>query len=153
MADNRSIRHEVRVACPVDRAFAVFTARIDGWWPVSHRTVPGSVMALEAGLGGRVFERGPDGVDSPLGSVLAWDPPHALSFSWRLGAPPGRFTRVDVRFVPEGARTRVEVVHTEGDSGLGTQWPDRARRFAENWSQVLAALLQWTEDDGTGEGR
>jgi hypothetical protein len=147
MGDERAVRHEVRVACPVDHAFAVFTERLDGWWPASHRTVPGAVMALEPGEGGRVLERAPDGAEVPLGVVLVWDPPLALSFTWRLGSPPGRFTRVDVRFTVEGpALTRVEVVHSEGDSGLGPQWPDRARRFAENWAQVLAAYVREAEE-------
>jgi uncharacterized protein YndB with AHSA1/START domain len=143
MSESAPVRHEVQVGCPVDHAFEVFTARVDAWWPVAHRTRPGAVLTLEGRVGGRLLERGPDGTEAPLGTILVWDPPRAVGFTWRLGAPPGRFTRVDVRFVAEGeARTRVEVVHVEGDSGLGAQWPERARRFDENWGQVLAAYVR-----------
>ncbi|MEZ4236472.1 MAG: SRPBCC domain-containing protein [Myxococcota bacterium] len=137
------VRYEVRVACPPDHAFRVFTERIDQWWPAAHRSLPGAALAFDPpGLGGCLVERPPEGEPVPLGRILAWDPPDHLAFSWRLGAPPGRFTRVDVRFTAEAAATRVAVCHTVADSGLGPDWPDRAARFADNWRRVLVPYVE-----------
>ena len=39
---NEPLKRSVRVRCPIDHAFAVFTDRIDLWWPSSHRMLSDS---------------------------------------------------------------------------------------------------------------
>jgi uncharacterized protein YndB with AHSA1/START domain len=83
---------EFRVACPVDRAFEVWTTRTSLWWPVSHSVSaePGLTITFEPVPGGRIFERTPLGVEHDWGEVLAWEPPHRLVYLWHL-----RFDRID----------------------------------------------------------
>ncbi len=59
------LRITVEVDCPPEHAFAVWTGRIALWWPSDH-TVSGEADAeivLEAGVGGRIFERTAAGVE------------------------------------------------------------------------------------------
>lgn len=134
---NTPVCHTIRVRCPLDHAFRTFTDRIDLWWPPGHRKLAGSRITLEAG--GRFLERGADGTENLLGDVVRWEPPHRLTYTWRPGAPAGFATEVDVQFTAEGDQTRVDVVHREGESGLGEVWPTRARLFDASWTTVLAA--------------
>ena len=57
------------VQCPPDRAFDVWTADIDRWWPADH-TVTGSddlLVVLEPRAGGRIFERTRGGAEHEWG--------------------------------------------------------------------------------------
>lgn len=137
------VRHSVEVACPTDHAYRTFTAHIDRWWPRGHRRFDRSEIAMEPEVGGRIVERAADGTEVEWGRVLRWEPPHTLSYTWVPGAPPGATTTVDVAFVEVGDRTRVEVTHSEGDSGLGPKWPQRAEIFTRNWRHVLGAFAAW----------
>jgi uncharacterized protein YndB with AHSA1/START domain len=133
-----AVRRSVRVRAAPERVFRTFTERIDSWWPASHRALPGSVLSLEPGAGGRLQERAPSGEERLLGTVLEWEPPGRLVYTWALGSPPGLHTVVQVTFVADGDGTRVEVLHTEGT--LGEQFPRTAPRFDRAWEQVLPAL-------------
>lgn len=133
------VRHSVRVRCPVSHAFAVFTERVDAWWPPTHRRLRGSTLAMEPGPGGQLVERGPDGTILQLGEITAWEPPGLIGFAWRLGAPPDAPTSVRVRFTPDADATLVEVVHVEGPRPL-PDWARTATLFDAAWRHVLAAL-------------
>ena len=56
---------EFDVACPPEDAFAVWTARIDTWWPRDHTVTgaPDLEVVLQDRVGGRIFERTPDGAE------------------------------------------------------------------------------------------
>jgi uncharacterized protein YndB with AHSA1/START domain len=116
------VRKGVTVEVPIERAFEVFTAGFDRWWPRSHHiaTVEMAEAIMEPLVGGRWYERGVDGSECEWGVVLAWDPPRHVALRWQLD---GTFqfepdvekcSRVDIRFEADGAnRTRVELVHSE----------------------------------------
>lgn len=139
---NRELRRTIRVRCPVAQAFAAFTEHVDLWWPRGHRRFDGSQLRLEAQVGGRFYERAPAGDEVRLGEVLLCDPPNRILYSWYPGAA-GEPSEVDIRFVDEGAQTRVEVIHSEGPGGLGDAWPERAVLFERGWSAVLPALASF----------
>jgi uncharacterized protein YndB with AHSA1/START domain len=67
--------------------------------------------------GGRWYERGATGAEVDWGEVLAYEPPHRLLLSWRLDSEyridpdPAHATEIEVRFTPDGDRTRVELEH------------------------------------------
>jgi uncharacterized protein YndB with AHSA1/START domain len=137
---SEAIRHSVRVACPPDHAFQTFTAAIDRWWPRSHRGRPDATIAFETGPSPRLIETHPDAAPRELGRVLVWQPGELLSYTWRPGAPDGLHTVVEVRFLPDGDGTRVNVTHRDGDPGLAADWTTRAHRFDASWPVVLEAL-------------
>jgi uncharacterized protein YndB with AHSA1/START domain len=139
MAVAEPVRKSVHVRAAPQAVFRTFTEHIDRWWPPSHRTLPGSVLSIEPAAGGQLCERAPSGEERQLGTVLEWDPPNRLVYTWMLGSPPGLHTVVQVRFVAEGDGTRVDVLHTEGT--LGAEFPTRATRFDRAWDTVLAHLV------------
>jgi uncharacterized protein YndB with AHSA1/START domain len=142
----------VRVRCSIGHAFAVFTQGVDTWWPKGHRRFADSRLVLEARVGGRFFERSTGGEEAALGEVLACEPPHSISYSWRPGAI-DQPTRVDIRFTQEGAETVVHVVHSEGESGLGEAWPERVVLFERGWQIVLLGFTAKLEDEGAALSR
>jgi uncharacterized protein YndB with AHSA1/START domain len=116
-----AVRRSVTVEVPITRAFEVFTAGFDRWWPRSHHVAPAEMAeaVLEPGVGGRWYERGVDGTECEWGRVLAWEPPAHVAVSWnidgkfRVESDPERCSRVDVTFHEESpGRTRVELVHS-----------------------------------------
>ena len=113
-----SIRRSVTVAAAPERAFDVFTRRLDSWWPRSHH-IGAADMAeavLEPRAGGRWYERSVDGAECDWGEVLVWSPPERLVLAWRIGGDwkhhPELTTEVEVTFTPlDGGRTRLDLEH------------------------------------------
>ena len=137
MTEPLSLRLEL--ACSPEHAFAVWTSRIDSWWPADHTVTgqPGVEVVLEARLGGRIYERTADGTEHDWGEVTLWEPPHRLGYLWHLRRDRADATDVEIRFVPTvGRRTVVEIEH-RGWERLGTDadvWRDRNRM---GWSTLL----------------
>ncbi|MEZ4320108.1 MAG: SRPBCC domain-containing protein [Myxococcota bacterium] len=133
------VRQSVFVRCPVEHAFTVFTERIDGWWPASHRRLQGSRIALEPlGTGGTLVEHA-DGEALEIGFVTEWNPPASVTLGWRLGAPTGLATSVTISFAEREGGTLVEVVHSDGTPPL-PDFPATAVLFTKAWAHVLAAF-------------
>ena len=127
------------VACSVEHAFTVWTSGIGTWWPPDH-TVTGQAdleVVLQGGVGGRIYERTPDGVEHDWGEVTIWEPPNRLGCLWHLRRDRADATEVEIRFVPSGAAaTRVEIEHRNwGRLGAdGETWRDRNRG---GWETLL----------------
>ena len=132
------LRISFDVACSPEHAFRVWTSRIGTWWPPDH-TVTGraELIVLQADVGGRIYERTPDGAEHDWGEVIVWQPPSRLAYLWHLGLDRGRATEVDIRFVAQGSvATRIEIEH-RGWERLGEAaelW--RARNNA-GWQSLL----------------
>ncbi|MGC9963007.1 MAG: SRPBCC domain-containing protein [Acidimicrobiales bacterium] len=133
------LRISFEVACPVEHAFAMWTSRISVWWPPDH-TVSGEtdlVVVLEAGVGGRIYERTAGGLEHDWGVVTVWEPPSRLSYLWHLGRTEAEGTDVEITFAPEGATaTRIDIEH-RGWERLGETagiWRDRNR---VGWETLL----------------
>ena len=139
------------VGCAPDRAFALWTSRIDTWWPADHTVTGRSDLSvvLETGVGGRIFERTPDGEEHDWGEVTVWDPPHLLCYLWHLRADRSDATDVAVRFVPRGPdATRVEIEHT-GWERLGAAAGERRRRNRLGWESLVPHFVGATALDAT----
>jgi uncharacterized protein YndB with AHSA1/START domain len=146
-----SVRHEIVVAAPAERAFEVFTTRLDAIKPREHNLLDAELEAtvFERREGGRIYDRAVDGSECEWATVLAYEPPERVVFSWnidprwQLEADPARRSEVEVRFVAETPdRTRVELEHRHldrhGDGWEGVRdgvdspggWPLYLERFA-----------------------
>jgi uncharacterized protein YndB with AHSA1/START domain len=132
----------VTVSRPPEVAFRVFTEAMAGWWPAATHSVGGpavETVVFEPGVGGRIFERLGDGTEHAWGEVTEWVPPERLAFTWYPGRGPESGQLVQVRFLPEGDGTRVELVQR----GWETLGDEAGATFASydgesGWSRVLA---------------
>src|SRR5580658_6097056 len=81
------VRKSVRVQVPIERAFSVFVEQMETWWPATHHIgeKPFETIFVEPRVGGRWYERDVAGNLNDWGTVLAWDPPHRVTFSWHVG--------------------------------------------------------------------
>jgi len=114
------VRKSIVVQATTQKAFDVFTAGIDRWWPRDHGLGAGAVIEsiIEPFVGGRWYSRHADGAEAIVGHVLVWEPARRFVCSWEISAdwksqPGSAFaSEVEVRFVPEGpGTTRVELEH------------------------------------------
>jgi uncharacterized protein YndB with AHSA1/START domain len=147
-----SVRTQVVVDVPIERAFAVFTADFDSIKPREHNMLSVDIAetVFEAREGGRIYDRGVDGSECQWARVLAYEPPHRVVFSWdisprwQIETDPEKTSEVEVRFIAETPeRTRVELEHRNLDrhgdgweserDGVGGEggWPLYLQRFAE----------------------
>jgi len=114
------VRTHIVVNAGIERAFHVFTAEFDSWWPREHHIgkSPMKRTLIEGFEGGRCFTEQIDGTDCDWGTVLAWDPPHGFVFAWQINPAwqyepeLSRSSEVEVRFTaqPDGS-TRVDLEH------------------------------------------
>jgi hypothetical protein len=114
------VRKHVVVQATASKAFRVFTADIDRWWPRDHGLGAGPVLesVIEPFVGGRWYSRHADGTEAVVGHVLVWEPARRFVCSWEISADwksePCRAiaSEVEVLFISEGPdRTRVELEH------------------------------------------
>jgi uncharacterized protein YndB with AHSA1/START domain len=115
-----SIRHEVVVEAPIERAFSVFTDGFGTFKPREHNILDVDIAEtiFETHEGGHVYDRGVDGSECRWARVLAYEPPDRVVFSWdisprwQIESDPESTSEVEVRFVTESPeRTRVELEH------------------------------------------
>lgn len=130
----------VDLACPPDAAFAAFADGVGRWWPLSMFSLGGAKAvgaAIEPRVGGRVFERHDDGSEHVWGSVVAWEPPSRLAFTWHVGRSPESAQTVEVTFAAAGdAGTRVTLVH-RGWERLGDDARARRDEYDRGWEEVF----------------
>jgi uncharacterized protein YndB with AHSA1/START domain len=141
-----AIRKSFTVGATPEKAFEVFTAGFDRWWPRTHYLGPSPLtrVVLEPRVGGRWYGLHEDGVERPWGEVLGWDPPRRLVLAWRIshewGYDPNLLTEVEIRFAAEGDATRVEFEHRDlerfGDSEAAEQTRTSMDR---GWGAILDA--------------
>jgi uncharacterized protein YndB with AHSA1/START domain len=150
-AEQTSIRHEIVVDAPIDRAFRVFTEGFDRIKPREHNMLQVDIAetVFEPRAGGRIYDRGVDGSECQWARVLAYEPPDRVVFSWdispqwQIETDTDKASEVEVRFTTETPeRTRVVLEHRnldrhgegweavrEGVDGQGG-WPLYLERFA-----------------------
>jgi uncharacterized protein YndB with AHSA1/START domain len=146
-----AVHRSITVQAPPERAWTVFTERMGAWWPGDTHHVgdePGEAM-LESREGGRWYERGREtGAECDWGYVIAWDPPRRLVLAWQLDPDfrydpdPARVTEVEVRFLPEGDATRVELTHSGFERhGDASEKIRDAIDSPGGWSDLLALYV------------
>jgi uncharacterized protein YndB with AHSA1/START domain len=151
-ADATSVRTQIVVQAPIDRAFSVFTEDFGSFKPPEHNLlgVELAETVFEPHVGGHLYDRGVDGTECRWARVLVYEPPNRVVISWdispdwQIETDPAKTSEVDVRFIAETPeRTRVELEHRKLDRhGDGWEqardavdseggWPLYLQRFAE----------------------
>lgn len=137
------VRKSVIVDCTVEEAFRVFTEDALSWWPVQshsiHETV--SQIVFEGEVGGEVYELSTTGNKGHWATVLGWEPPHRIVLAWNVMQAEASATEVDVRFLPEGARTRVELEH-RGWNRLAEDAEAKRSSYDSGWDFVLGKYVE-----------
>lgn len=132
-----SVRTQITVEAPIERAFKVFTEEIGSWWDPNHHILQAELreMVFEPFVGGNVYDRGIDGSECRWARVLAYEPPHRVVFSWdintswQLETDQDKTSEVEVRFTAEEPdRTLVELEHRNLD------------RHGEGWEGMRDAV-------------
>ena len=132
------LRMSFEVACSPEHAFRVWTTGIGTWWPTDH-TVSGDSdldIVLEAGVGGRIYERTRDGTEHDWGEMTMWEPPVLLGYRWHLGQDPAMATDVEIHFVSEAAVTRIVIEH-HGWERLARAGDGLRERNRVGWMSLL----------------
>jgi uncharacterized protein YndB with AHSA1/START domain len=123
-AEATSVRNEVVVSAPVERAFAIFTEQMDRIKPREHNMLGVDIAetVFEQRVGGRIYDRGTDGSECEWATVLAYEPPDRVVFSWNISPhwqskpTPTSRSEVEVRFIAQDEqRTRVQLEHRHLD--------------------------------------
>ena len=96
------LRLAFTVACPPERAFALWAEETSRWWPHGHSVSGERGLTVTFEPGGRIYERTPDGTEHDWGEVLVWEPPHRLVYLWHLRFDRTDATEVEVRFEDRG---------------------------------------------------
>ena len=151
-ADATTLRHQIVVDAPIDRAFSVFTEDFGSFKPREHNMLVVDIAetVFEPRAGGRLYDRGVDGSECNWARVLVYEPPNRVVISWDISpqwqveTDLEKTSEVEVRFIADGPhRTRVELEHRHLDrhgdgwervrDGVDSEggWPLYLRRFAE----------------------
>ena len=131
----------VSVRAAPARAFDFFVRDLAKWWPLAqfHTAPDPATCAIEPKVGGRVFERAGDGRETMWGTVVAYEPPHRLAFSWTIGGlTADQAQLVEISFTPEGEGTRVALTHSGWDKLGDTAAAARLReRYSGGWATLI----------------
>ena len=137
-----TVRKTVTVPLSQADAFELFTEGLATWWPFETHSVgdePETVV-FEPRVGGRVYDRVAGGTENEWATVTAWEPPERLAVDWHVTAGKAS-TDLEVRFVPDGGGTRVELTH-----GGWERWADEAGAqfdsYNGGWDTVLGRFVQ-----------
>ena len=150
------VRKSVRVSVTPARAFSVFVEQMETWWPPEHHIGGAAFEAIfvEPKVGGRWYERDGSGKECDWGTVLEWNPPRLVTFSWHLG-PDWKFdpdmkkaSEVAIRFTPDAAGTLVELEHSHIDRhGEGWEQLREMLSMPDAWQRTLAVFAERAEKD------
>ena len=145
-----SVRKQIVVEVPVERAFRVFTERFDRIKPREHNLLGVEIVqtVFEPRVGGHVYDRGADGSECRWARVLAYEPPNRVVISWdispqwQLETDLDKTSEVEIRFIAETPqRTRVELEHRNLDRhGPGWEAEREAVRGEHGWPVYLDRL-------------
>ena len=137
------LRMSFVVECAPDHAFATWTGKASSWWPVEHTVSheAGTKIVFEPLVGGRIFERTPNGHEIEWGKVVEWDPPRRLRYLWHIATDPEHATDVEIVFreLPDSS-TRIEIEHGgwERLGEIAQSWREANRA---GWDGVLPSYM------------
>lgn len=122
--DTTTVRRSVVVEAPIELAFSFFTRDIGAWWDSDKHLLgePLAEMIFEPHVGGHIIDRGTNGAENRWGTVLVYEPPDRVTFSWdinlswQIETDPARASEVHITFTAQDAKhTVVELEHRHLD--------------------------------------
>lgn len=157
--DFAPVRQSITVKADVNRAFRVFTAGYDSWWPRSHHIgkSPMKKAIIQGRAGGRCYTEQVDGSECDWGTVLVWEPPQRFVMAWQIthewGYEPdlAKSSEVEVRFTPQSdGTTRVDLEHRHFERhGAGGASMRKSVDAPNGWPGLLQLYIARVE---SGEG-
>ena len=141
------IEAEIMVAADAELAFRTFTADIGSWWPVAGHSIGEErvvAVAMEPGVGGRLYERWADGTEHDWGRILEWDEPHRFVCTWQPNPERPAPTELEVRFEPAGDQTRVSLEH-RGWERLGAEAAESRADYTSGWPPLMELFARRCE--------
>ena len=152
------VRKSIAVQATPERAFEVFTADFDSWWPRTHHIgkSPMKRAIIEEKQGGRCYSEQIDGTDCDWGTVLVWEPPTRFVIAWQINTDwtfqpdLAQSSEVEVRYTAQpGGLTRVDLEHRlleRHGAGVGTM---RSAIDSENgWGSLLREFAACVAKEG-----
>jgi len=122
--DTTTVRRSVVVEAPIELAFSFFTRDIGAWWD-SDKHLLGEPLArddLRATCRRSHHRPWHQRGGEPLGTVLVYEPPDRVTFSWdinlswQIETDPARASEVHITFTAQDAKhTVVELEHRHLD--------------------------------------
>jgi uncharacterized protein YndB with AHSA1/START domain len=137
------VRKSIEVTCGQREAFRMFVDEINTWWPLTTHSIGGERVrscTFEGRIGGPIHEIHDDGTVHLWGTVTEWSPPERVVFSWHPGRDASTAQEVELRFVPSGAGTRVELEHRRWET-LGDRAEQVRDSYQTGWDSVLASYV------------
>jgi uncharacterized protein YndB with AHSA1/START domain len=150
-----TVRRQVVVDTPIERAFTVFTDRFGDFKPPEHNLLGAPIVTtvFEPRVGGGITDRAADGSECRWARILVFEPPHRVVFSWDISpqwsieTDPALTSEVEVRFSAQAPdRTLVELEHRHIDRhGPGWESVRGGVDSSQGWNLYLdrfAAVLK-----------
>jgi len=144
------IRRSIGVPWNQHAAFERFTSHFGDWWPRYSHSIGGKRvkrLVFECRVGGLIYEEHYDGTRMLWGTVTAFDAPNRVAFTFHPSREESDAQLIEVRFLPDGVGTRVELTSSGWDKmGKSAQraygayrlnWGAALDRFAERFSGVV----------------
>jgi hypothetical protein len=141
------LRLSFDIRCPPEHAFEVWTTRLAAWWPKGHSASghADTTVVFEARLGGRIFERTPDGTEIDWGEITEWGPPHRLGYLWHIARDRSDATTVTLHFVArDDGTTRLDIEH-DGWERLGADGPVFREANTSGWNALIPSFVAAAE--------
>ena len=147
------ISHSLVIEAPPDAVFDLFANKLGEWWPLpfTFSGVSFQSAIVEPRAGGRWLERTREGEEIAWGDVHAYEPGRRLVLGFAIGAdrrpmPRENASEVEVRFIPAGEGTRVEVEHRNFERhGEGAEILRSGMDSRQGWPIILAELRRAAE--------
>ena len=132
-----AINKTIMVEASQETAFETFTRHVTSWWPRSHTIFKDKVaeIVFDERVGGRVYERSEEGEEAEWADVLAWEPHERFLVRWRVNPERGP-TELEIRFTPEGNKTRIDLEHRGWDD------PEGRANYGPGWDFVLGCYTE-----------
>ena len=143
-----TVRKQIVVDAPIERAFTVFTDRFGDFKPREHNLLgaPIAETVFEPRVGGGIVDRAADGSECRWARILAYDPPDRVVFSWDISP---RWTIETDQARPARSRcgstpSRRPAPGSSWSTGTSTGMVRDPKQSPTAWTGRRAGLCTWT---------